>query len=183
MPWLALMMACGMLSNEGGPLSRPEGAFLTLQIDVLGTVHTASDVLVGRYPDCTWAQETYAFSDGFLQVDHAVFCPARGASEGYGCEVGLIAPARWDAEAGAMVVEHALTARAGFEAQVPNLPPRAMVDCSVALEAGAYTLVRTYNGVWKWEMTTPSGLVHRLDYAPDAPDFATAMLAQTPEAR
>lgn len=183
MLWLPLLLSCGLLPTDGVPTSAPEGAYLSLQIDVLGTVHTASDVLVGRYPDCTWAQETYTFSEGHLRIDHAVLCPEAGHLKGYGCEVGVIVPARWDAPTGALVVEETLTAKAGFEAQQPNLPPKPMASCSITVEEGAYTMLRTYNGVWKWEMTTPSGLVHRLDYAPDDPDFATAMLAQTPEAR
>ncbi len=176
---LLFLLACG--SGSDGPPPRPDGTFAVLSVEMSGAEVDGRDVVTGRFPGCTWGQETLTFRESSMQVDVAVLCPQKGGVEAYGCEVGVTAAATWDAARGVFVVPHAVQGKGQFLAIRETGPSKALTGCDYTLEAGEWPVARVRNGSWKWEVRSPSGTVHRLDKASSEPDFATAMLELTKE--
>jgi hypothetical protein len=176
---LLLMFAC--TGSSDGPPPRPDGTFLVRSVAMAGAEIDGPDAITGNYPGCSWGQELFTFSEGELRREIAVLCPQKGQIEAHGCEVSTVATATWDAAKGVFTVAQPVKARARFASIKEGQPPRSMAACSVTLDAGEYPIARIYNGLWKWEVRTPDGTVHRLDAGPDEPDFAAAMLELTQE--
>ena len=171
---LIFLLACG--SDPNAPPPRPEGVLEVLEVETSGGVVSASDMVAGRNPGCTWGREVWQFDGDNAMVQNDVLCKSSRSDESFGCQVRVLGSASWDAERGVFVVPRRVGSRGRFVGLPDSaIDPGGRVACAVSLAAGEYPVARVRNGQWKWEMRTPAGMVLRFAPSDVKVDFGFAM--------
>lgn len=174
LPALLVLLACG--PDPNAPPPQPEGVLEVLEVETSGGEVSASDMVTGRNPGCIWGREIWQFDGTKVLVQNDVLCRGQRPDESYGCQVRAIADATWDAERGMFVVPKRVGARGQFiGTKDSDIDPGPRTSCSVTVAAGEYPVARVRNGVWKWEMRTPAGMVLRFARSDIKVDFGFAM--------
>ncbi|MBX2803898.1 MAG: hypothetical protein KTR31_39850 [Myxococcales bacterium] len=174
-PILFLMAACGQ--DENAPPPQILGLWQVHQVETGTGELDGMEVALRRFPGCTWARQTWNFTEDSIQVGHDVLCPIAGSTtdEHVGCEVSAEVAASWDEAAGIWSVQSPVRARSrakGLEGDAFGMP----TTCTVEVAAGQYPVVRIRREDWRWEMRAPDGTVLRLKIPDsDDPDFVMAM--------
>ncbi|MEO0599856.1 MAG: hypothetical protein AAF211_00375 [Myxococcota bacterium] len=178
LPVLATTLGC--LTEDEGPPKQIQGMWTVREVETdREVVVEGMQLALQQFPGCTWARQTWHFSEDTIRMGYDVLCPGRSTDEHYGCKVSVEAPASWDDASGTWTVSN--TARASsrtlaLERASLDVPAR----CHAHIEAGSYPVRRMQNQAWRWEMRVPNGRVLRLALPEsDEPDFVSAMRATT----
>ncbi|MEN0062019.1 MAG: hypothetical protein AAGA48_07680 [Myxococcota bacterium] len=170
----------GCLPSDDGPPKQIQGLWTVSQVETdKEVVVNGMQLALQQFPGCTWARQTWHFSENSVRMGYDVLCPSRDPDEFYGCQVSVEAPARWDDGQGTWTVDHTARARSrtlALEAASLDVP----TTCHAHIEAGTYPVRRMQNQDWRWEMRVPNGRVLRLALPDsDDPDFVSAMRTTT----
>ncbi len=175
LPILSIALV-GCLPEDEGPPRQIQGMWTVRQVETdREVVVDGTQLALQQFPGCTWARQTWHFSEDSVRMGYDVLCPGREAGEHYGCQVSVEAPATWDDAKGEWTVAHTAHARSrtlALEAGALDVP----TTCHAHVQAGTYPVRRMQNQEWRWEMRVPTGRVLRLALPEsDEPDFVSAM--------
>lgn len=170
---LVLLLACG--GDPNAPPPRPDGLLQVIEVETGTGVASGSAYVRARQPACGWGREVWWFEEGKITVQNDFVCAAASPDEAYACTVRMVADASWDAARGVFVVPRAVRGRARFSGVGDPVTSGERTRCSLEIAAGEYPVARVRNGQWKWEVSTPAGVVLRLGPGDARPDLTAAM--------